>query len=72
MVKEYLNKIQPYIRDIVNDLKQSDTRKIQLKIAINFISSQDDNYEDRVMHFKSDNIEIMSSDEANEFIKNTF
>ena len=46
--------------------------KIQLKIAINFISSQDDNYEDRVMHFKSDNIEIMSSDEANEFIKNTF
>ena len=72
MVKEYLNKIQPYIRDIVNDLKQSDTWKIQLKIAINFISSQDDNYEDRVMHFKSDNIEIMSSDEANEFIKNTF
>ena len=72
MVKEYLNKIQPYIRDIVNDLKQSGTWKIQLKIAINFISSQDDNYEDRVMHFKSDNIEIMSSDEANEFIKNTF
>ena len=72
MVKEYLNKIQPYIRDIVNDLKQSDTWKIQLKIAINFISSQDDNYEDRVMHFKSDNIEIMSSDEANEFMKNTF
>ena len=72
MVKEYLNKIQPYIRDTVNDLKQSDTWKIQLKIAINFISSQDDNYEDRVMHFKSDNIEIMSSDEANEFIKNTF
>ena len=72
MVKEYLNKIQPNIRDTVNDLKQSDTWKIQLKIAINFISSQDDNYEDRVMHFKSDNIEIMSSDEANEFIKNTF
>ena len=72
MVKEYLNKIQPYIRDTVNDLKQSDTWKIQLKIAINFISSQDDNYEDRVIHFKSDNIEIMSSDEANEFIKNTF
>ena len=32
-------------------------------ITINFISSKDDNDEDRVMHSKSDNIELMSSDE---------
>ena len=32
-------------------------------IKINFISSKDDNGEDRVMHSKSDNIELMSSDE---------
>ena len=25
---EYLDKIRPYLRDIVNNLKQSDTRKI--------------------------------------------
>ena len=35
----------------------------------NFISSKDDNDEDRVMHSKSDNIEIMSRDEADEVKK---
>ena len=69
MVEEYLNKTRTYLRDIVNDLEQSDTWKIQLTITINFISSRDDNDEDRVMHLKSDNIEIMSSDEADEVIQ---
>ena len=27
-VEEYLGKIRPYLRDIINDLKQSDTWKI--------------------------------------------
>ena len=63
-VEEHLYKIRPYLRDFINDLKQSDTWKIQLTITINFISSKDDNDEDRVMHSKSDNIEILSSDEA--------
>ena len=36
----------------------------------NFISSKDDNDEVQVMHSKSDNIEVMSSDEADEFRKN--
>ena len=39
----------------MNDLKKSNTLKIQLTIAINFMSSKD-NDEDRVMHSKSDNI----------------
>ena len=68
-VEEYLDKIKPYLRDIINDLKQSDTWKIQLTITINFISSKDDNDEERVMHSKSDNIEIMISDKV---IKKTF
>ena len=38
---KYLNKIKPYLRDIIIDLQNSDTWKIQLKIAINFISSKD-------------------------------
>ena len=54
-VEEYLNKIRPCLRDLVNDLKQSDTWKIQLTITINFISSKGDNDEDHVMHSKSDN-----------------
>ena len=67
-VGEYLNKIRPYLEGIINYLKKSDTWKIQLTITINLISSLD-NDEERVMHSKSDNIEIMLSDEADEVIK---
>ena len=40
-VEEYLNKIRPYLKDIINNLKKSDTWKIQLTLAINFNSSKD-------------------------------
>ena len=35
-VEEYLNKIRPYLKDIINNLKKSDTWKIQLTIANKF------------------------------------
>ena len=70
-VGEYLNKIRPYLNHIRNNLKKSDTWKIQLKIANNFISSIINN-EKRVLRLKSDNIEIMISDEADEIIKELF
>ena len=38
---EYLNKIETYLRNIIINLQNSDTWKIQLTIAINFISSKD-------------------------------
>ena len=38
---EYINKTIPYLRNIITDLQNSDTWKIQLTIAINFISSRD-------------------------------
>ena len=47
--------------------KKSDTQKIQLTIAINFISSKDIGKE-RVMHSKSDNIEIMINEKVDEVI----
>ena len=74
-VDEYLNKVRPvlkflrFLKDIINNLKKSDTWKIQATKAINFVSSTDNN-EERVMHSKSDNIENMINDEANEVIKN--
>ena len=37
-VKKYLDKIKPYLRDIIVDLPKSGMRKVQLTIAINFIS----------------------------------
>ena len=45
---------------------------IQLTIIIYFSSSEDDNNEDHVMYYKSDNIEITISDEADEVIKKLF
>ena len=67
-LEEYLNKIRPYLKDIINNLKKSDKQKIQLAISINSISFID-NDEERVMHLKGDNIEIMMNDEADKVIK---
>ena len=33
---KYLDKSKPYWKDIINNLKKSDTWKIQLTLAINF------------------------------------
>ena len=60
---------KPYLRDIIINLQKSDTWKIQLTIAINFISSKDDE-EEYVMHLKNNNIEFMSYDNANEVVMN--
>ena len=56
-IKQYLlkNKIRPYSKDIINNLKKVDTWKIQLTIANNFVSSID-NEEELVMHSSNDNI----------------
>ena len=56
-VEEYLNKIRPYLKDVINNLKTSDTQKIQLTITINFISSKNDNNEECVIHSKSNNLD---------------
>ena len=60
--------ISPYLKDVIKNLKKSDSWKTQLTIANNFISSIDYD-EERIMQLKSDNIETMINDEANEVIK---
>ena len=62
-VEKYLNKVRPYLKDIIINLKKSDTLQIQLAVAINFISFKD-NDEDCVIHSKSDNKEPMINDKA--------
>ena len=69
-VKEYLNKIKPYLKYII-DLQKFDTWESLLTIAINFISSKNAN-EGQVMHSKSDNIEVVIYDNANEVIEKIF
>ena len=53
---------------VYNNLKKSDTWKIQVTITNNFCSSIDDD-EEHLMHAKGDNIEIIINDEENEIIK---
>ena len=66
-----INKISPYLKDIINNLKKSDTWKIQLTTGNNFTSSLD-NGDKCVIHSKSDNIEIMINDEEDEVTKKLF
>ena len=69
--EEYLNKIRPHLKDIINNLKKSETSKIQLRIANHFISSIDSD-EEHVMHSKSDKIEIMINEEADQVVNEIF
>ena len=70
-VEEYPNEIKPHLKNIVIDLRKSDTPKIQLTIAVNFISSKDTN-EEQIMHSKTDNIEVMSYGSPDKLIEELF
>ena len=71
LVNDYLNKIEAYLRNIIKDLQNSDSWKIQLTIAINFISSKDAE-EERVKDSRSDNIKFTSYNDTNEVIDELF
>ena len=60
--------IRPYLSDMINYHKSEEEWKIQLTLAINFMSSKDSE-ETRTMHTKSHNIEIMMGNETDEIIK---
>ena len=63
--------MKPYLKDIIIDLQKSGTWKIQLTIAIKFIISSKDTSEERIIHLKSDNMEILFVN-ANEAIGELF
>ena len=70
-IKDYLDEIKPYLKDVVNNLKKPKTWKIQLTIAFDFVSSKDID-DERVMHSKSGNIEIMIYDKEDKVIHELF
>ena len=59
------------MRNIIIDLQNFDTGKIQLTIASNFISSKDVEKE-RVMQSRSDNIKFTSYNDADEVADELF
>ena len=50
-IEDYLDKIEPYLNDLIDDHKTQGEWKIQLTMAVNLISSKDSN-ETRTMHLK--------------------
>ena len=70
-VEYYLDEIKLYLSDIINDHKTQGKWKIHLTMTINFFSSKDSE-EIRIMHSKSDNIEILIGNETNESIEELF
>ena len=57
--------------DTITNLQKSGAWEVQLTIAINFIYSKDAD-EEQVMHSKSDNIQLMTYDNANNFVDEPF
>ena len=68
---KYVNKIKPYLRNIIIDLRNSDTWKIQLTMAINYTYLKDAK-EERVLHSKSENLKFTSYNDVNEVVDELF
>ena len=68
---EYLNKIESYLRNTIINLQNSDTWKMKLTIAIDFISSKDSE-EEHVMHSCSKNIKFTTYIYVNDVIEKLF
>ena len=71
-IEEYLDLIEPYLRELMNDDKNKDEWKIQLTAQINFISLRPGSDETRVMHTKSIHEEFINGSDTDEIIKEHF
>ena len=71
-LKDYLNVIENYLRELLEQYKQKGEWKVQLTIEVNFISLKPASDETRIMYTRSDNIEIMFGDDNDDIIEQLF
>ena len=71
-LKEYLNLIEKYLRELIEEYKLKGKWKVQLTIEVNFISLKPGSDETRIMYTRSDNIEIMFGDDNDDIIEQLF
>ena len=57
-LKEYLNLIEKYLRELLEEYKQKGEWKVQLTIEVNFISLKPGSDETCIMYTRSDNIDV--------------
>ena len=69
---EYLDLIEKYLRELINYYKSKGEWKVQLLAEINFISLKPGSDETRIIHTRSDNIEIMIGDDDDDIIEELF
>ena len=68
-VKQYLNKITPYLYDLINDHRIARrVWKIQINMHVNFISSRDTG-ETHIYYVWSDNVSIIQGEDTNAIIR---
>ena len=71
-LKEYLNLIQKYLRELIEEYKLKGEWKVQLTIEVNFISLKPGSDGTRIMYTRSDNIEIIFGDDNDDIIEQRF
>ena len=71
-LKEYLNLIEKYLRELLEEYKEKGEWKVQLTIEVNFISLKPGSDETRIMYTRSDNIETMFGDDDDDIIEQLF
>ena len=69
---EYLSLIEKYLRKLINYYKNKGEWKLELIAEINFISLKSGSDETRIIHTRSDNIEIMIGDDNDDIIEELF
>ena len=71
-LKEYLALIEKYLRELINYYKNKGEWQAQLIAEIIFISLKPGSDETRIMHTRSDNIEITIGDDNDDIIEEIF
>ena len=69
--EEYLNLIELYLRELINDYKSKGEWKIQSMAQTNFIYLRPGSDETCVMHTRSVNEEFMNGSDTDELLKNS-
>ena len=68
-LKEYLNLIEKYLKELIEEYKLKGEWNVQLTIEVNFISLKPGSDENRIMYTRSDNAEIMFGDDNDDIIE---
>ena len=71
-LKEYLNLIEKYLKELIEEYKLKGEWKVQLTIEVNFISLKPGSDETRIMYTRSDNVEKVFGDDNDDIIEQPF